>query len=82
MEPGENRAGPSLYNLFGRRSGTLAGFDYSTAMREAGIDWTPETLDQFLTDPREMVPGTKMVLWGLPPETRRDIIAYLETFGE
>jgi cytochrome c len=78
VEAGQNRAGPTLHNLFGRPSGALEGFDYSSAMREAGIEWTPESLDEFLTDPRAMVPGTKMVLWGLPPKQRRQIAAYLE----
>jgi cytochrome c len=82
VEPGQNRAGPSLHNLFARRSGTLADFDYSDALRDAGIDWSPETLDAFLADPRAMVPGSKMVLWGLPPEQRREIIAYLQTLDE
>lgn len=82
VEPERNRAGPTLYGLFGRRSGTLEGFDYSTAMREAGIEWTPETLDDFLAEPREVVPGSKMVLWGLPPEDRRHVIAYLKSVAE
>jgi cytochrome c len=82
VEPGQNRAGPSLHNLFARRSGTLEDFDYSDALRDAGIDWSPETLDAFLADPRAMVPGSKMVLWGLPPEQRREIIAYLQTLEE
>lgn len=79
---GENRAGPTLYGLFGRRSGTVAGFNFSAAMKDAAIEWTPERLDRFLTGPSEMVPGTKMVLWGLDERTRRRIIAYLESLAE
>jgi cytochrome c len=82
VEPERNRAGPTLHGLFGRQSGTLEGFDFSSAMREARIEWSPETLDAFLAEPREMVPGTKMVLWGLPPEDRRNVIAYLESIAD
>jgi cytochrome c len=45
IEEGRNRAGPTLHGLFGREAGTLEGFDYSDAMREAGIVWSEETLD-------------------------------------
>jgi cytochrome c len=82
VEPERNRAGPTLHGLFGRQSGTLEGFDFSSAMREARIEWSPETLDAFLAEPREVVPGTKMVLWGLPPEDRRNVIAYLESVAD
>lgn len=80
--PGENRAGPTLHGLFGRRSGTVEGFAFSAAMRDTAIEWTPERLDTFLAGPAEMVPGTKMVLWGLDERSRRRIIAYLESLAE
>lgn len=78
VEPGDMRAGPTLHNLFGRISGTSEGFAFSTAMTEAGIEWTSEALDAFLADPEGTVPGTKMVFWGLEEDERRRIIAYLE----
>jgi cytochrome c len=79
IEEGRNRAGPTLHGLFGREAGTLEGFDYSDAMREAGIVWSEETLDAFLEDPRGMVPGTIMVFWGLHADDRRRVIAYLKS---
>jgi cytochrome c len=78
VEPDYHRAGPTLHGLFGRRSGELPGFDYSPAMVEAEIVWDPETLDAFLADPSGLVPGTRMVFWGLHPDQRRQIIAYLK----
>jgi cytochrome c len=78
IEEGRNRAGPTLHGLFGREAGTLEGFNYSDAMREAGIVWSEETLDAFLEDPRGVVPGTIMVFWGLRPDDRRRVIAYLD----
>jgi cytochrome c len=77
VEEGRNRAGPTLHGLFGRQAGALDGFTYSEAMREADFAWTPETLDAFLEDPGAVVPGTIMVFWGLPPNDRRRVIAYL-----
>ena len=82
LEPGANRAGPTLHGLFGREAGTLEGFDFSQAMTEAGFEWSAETLDRFLADPQGTMPGTKMVLWGLEERPRRQLIAYLESITE
>jgi cytochrome c len=82
IEPGRHRAGPSLHGVLGREAGTVPGFDFSTAMAEAGIIWTPETLDAFLAGPAEMVPGTNMVFWGLDPASREAVIGYLAAAGE
>jgi cytochrome c len=82
VEPERNRAGPTLHGLFGRVSGTQEGFDYSEAMREAAVEWDRETLDAFLAEPDAVVPGTKMVFWGLRPDDRRRVIAYLEAVAE
>ncbi len=79
--------GPNLRGVVGRRAGTLAGFEYSSAMRDAGKDdnvtWTPETLDKYLNDPDDVVPGTAMQLnFQLSPDERRDVIEYLRGLGE
>lgn len=74
--------GPSLHGVVGRRAGSVAGFEYSDAMKAkaaAGLVWTRETLDRFLADPDDFLPGTPMVV--LPPlrdqQDRADLIAYL-----
>jgi len=82
VEPERNRAGPTLHGLFGRVSGTLDGFDFSEAMQEAAVEWDRETLDAFLAEPGAVVPDTKMVFWGLRPDDRRRVIAYLEAVAE
>jgi len=65
--------------LFGRRAGTVPGFAYSDAMKNSGIIWNEKTLDQFLEDPRKMVPGTKMTYAGVKSaQERADLIAYLK----
>ena len=77
VEQGDIRAGPTLHGVIGRPAGTLQGFDYSAAMAAADLQWTPEALDTFLTDPAGTVPGTYMVFWGLEAPQRRQVIAYL-----
>ena len=74
-----NRIGPMHKGLFGRTAGTVPGFTYSDAMKNSGIVWSEQTLDQFLQGPRKMVPGTKMTYAGVPdPQERADLIAYLK----
>ena len=75
----ENRIGPRHCGVFGRRAGTVPGFDYSPAMRRAKIVWSGKTLDGFLTDPMKYVPGTAMVFAGIPDRKERaDVIAWLK----
>jgi cytochrome c len=76
---GPTKIGPSLHGLFGRRAGTLPDYNYSPAMRAAGIVWGAQPLDAYLTDPKKTVPGDKMPFIGLTAKADRDdIIAYLE----
>jgi len=75
---GPGRAGPSLAGLFGRHVGTVEGFNYSPALRDADFVWGPEQLDHWLANPREFLPGNRMAFIGVRNETqRRDVIAYL-----
>jgi cytochrome c len=75
-------SGPTLRGVFGRRAGTLNGFEYSPALREAGqrgLVWTVETLDRFLEDPEELVPGVRMGGVRLRnPDERRAFIRWLQ----
>lgn len=57
---GANRVGPNLYDVFGRRAGTVPGFAYSDAMKNSDIVWTDDTLAKFLRDPKEALPGNRM----------------------
>jgi len=75
---GPNGIGPNLFGAFGTRAGSRPGYDYSAALRRSGLSWNSETLDQFLQDPRGIVPGTKMTFSGLAkPEDRKAVIAFL-----
>jgi cytochrome c len=77
---GTNGTGPTLKGVFGRSSGTVAGFRYSRAMRGAGITWDERTLDQYLSDPQAFIAGNVMPFSGVPdPGERASIIAYLRS---
>jgi cytochrome c len=76
---GENKFGPSLAGVFGRKSGSAPGYDYSSALKSAGITWDEQELDKYLTNPPADVHGTKMVISVPSAEDRQNVIAYLKT---
>ncbi len=79
-EAGVNKVGPSLFGIVGREVASVPDFSYSGPMKELGGTWTPERLAEFLTKPKNMVPGTRMSFSGLRKEAdRENIIAYLAT---
>ena len=78
-EGGSNMTGPNLYGVFGRQAGIHPGFNYSSAVKEAGFAWDAERLDHWLENPRTFLKGTKMSFAGIPDATdRRDVIAFLK----
>lgn len=77
---GQNRIGPSLAGVVGRKSASIAGFNYSPAMKRKGVTWTEANLNIYLTKPSAYVPGTRMAFAGIADAKRRaDVIAYLKT---
>ena len=83
VKEGDNRLGPSLHRVIGRKSASVPGYGYSGAMRNADIVWDKATLDRFIANPDEVVRGSSMRPYsGVPSaETRARIIAYLEASG-
>nr|WP_232897358.1 cytochrome c family protein [Pontibaca salina] len=82
LEEGRNGVGPYLNGVVGRPVASAEGFNYSGAMKEYGGDWTPERLDEFLTKPRDVVPGTSMSFAGLAKEDERiNVIGYLDSLS-
>ncbi|MBW7849673.1 MAG: superoxide dismutase family protein [Rhodospirillales bacterium] len=83
VDEGKHRVGPSLAGVIGRKAGTAEGFKYSDAMKNADIEWTAETLDKYLADPKGFIPGNKMFFVGLKDQKdRENVIAYLEQHSE
>jgi cytochrome c len=81
-EGGANRVGPNLWDVVGRDIASVDGFSYSPALEEKEGEWTYENLNEFLLNPREWAPGTKMVFAGLQDEDERAaMIAYLRSLS-
>jgi len=80
----QNQVGPQLNGVAGRKAGSLEGFAYSPAMKEAGekgLVWSDDSLAKYSENPREFVPKNKMAFVGLKKEDERaDVIAYLKKF--
>ncbi|WP_425074959.1 c-type cytochrome [Sagittula sp. S175] len=80
----ENRAGPHLNGIFGRRAGAIEGFDYSASMERAhddGLTWDRERLDAYIQNPRALISGTRMSFRGIKDaQDRHDVLAYLRSF--
>jgi len=74
----QNRTGPRHCGLLGRRAGSVKGYAYSRAMAGTKLVWNENTLDRFLENPRQAVPGTAMGYAGIADrQERADLIAYL-----
>ncbi|HVN94459.1 MAG TPA: heme-binding domain-containing protein [Terracidiphilus sp.] len=72
-----DREGPRLGGVYGRTAGSVAGFDYSKALKASNIVWNETTLERWLTDPQTMVPGADMDFYLAKPDERADVIAFL-----
>jgi cytochrome c len=73
-----NEVGPALRGVVGRKAGERDDFRYSPALKRSGIVWNAKTLDAFIADPQQVIPGNRMPFSGLPDaKERADLIAYL-----
>ncbi len=75
---GKNKIGPALYNVVGRKIGSVTDYKYSKALVAYGKEWNFEELNGFLLKPAKWIKGTKMAYAGLrKEEDRASIIKYL-----
>ena len=83
-EGAKNKVGPELNGIVGRKVAAAPGFNYSPAFKAKaaeGWSWDETHLTEYLADPKDYVPGTKMAFPGLKkPDEIADVIAYLESF--
>ena len=80
LEPNRNMTGPSLAEIWNRKSGSLASFPrYSPALKSAGIVWNDDTLDEWIKDPQHFIPGNTMTFQGMKDARQRaDLLAFLK----
>lgn len=79
VKEGDNRQGPNLHKIVGRKAGSLPGYAFSSALKGAGFVWDEEKLDQFIANPEQVVPGNSMKPYGglSSSDDRKKIITYL-----
>ena len=75
---GANKIGPALWNVLGRKAGSVPGYKYSKAMLAHEKTWSFEAMDGFLTKPKDWIKGTKMSFAGLKnAKDRAAVILYM-----
>ena len=78
VKGGKNNIGPALYNVVGRKTGTVTDYKYSKALASFEKKWTFEELNGYLIKPAKWIKGTKMAFAGLRKEKdRASVIKYL-----
>jgi len=79
VKEGDNRLGPNLYKIVGRLAGSVDNYGYSSALDNADFVWDEETLDRFIANPDQAVPGNNMKPFGgiASREDRAKIIGFL-----
>lgn len=79
---GDNRLGPSLHKVIGRKAGSAPGYaNYSQGMKSSGITWDEAALDKFIANPDTVVPNNNMKPFKgvTDPAVRDKIVAYLKS---
>ena len=77
----QDRVGPRHRGLIGRKAGAVAGFEYSPALRASRIVWSAQTLERWLANPEQLVPGQRMNYSVPDAADRAALVAYLEAIG-
>jgi cytochrome c len=80
----DNRLGPTLYGVVGRKAGTEPGYAYTQSLKDSGVTWDAATLDKWIADPGAVIPGNGMSppYSGLDdPAIRQRIVTYLEAIS-
>jgi cytochrome c len=72
------KEGPRLRGVYGRKAGAVSGFEYSDVLSKSGITWDSQTLDKWLTDPAAMVPNNDMPFRLADAKERAAVIQYLK----
>ncbi|WP_298241809.1 cytochrome c family protein [uncultured Bradyrhizobium sp.] len=77
----KNKVGPVLNGLDGRKSGSVAGYNYSDANKNSGITWDEASFLDYIKDPKAKVPNTKMAFAGIKNEAEaKNLWAFLKQY--
>jgi cytochrome c len=77
------KLGPPLNGIDGRAAGSFPGFNYSEATKSSGISWTKDSFHEYIKNPAQKIPGTRMAFAGLKDDTEADNLwAYLSQFDQ
>ncbi|WP_439394372.1 c-type cytochrome [Bradyrhizobium sp. PMVTL-01] len=83
VKQGDNRLGPNLNKIVGRKAGSLPDYNYSSSMKDAGFVWDQDKLIHFMEKPDEVVSGNKMQPYGgVSAEEAGKIVAYLQAASQ
>ncbi len=72
------KEGPPLRTVYGRKAGSIGGFEYSDALKNANIVWDEAKLNQWLTSTESLVHDNDMDFAVPKPDERAEIIQYLK----
>jgi cytochrome c len=79
----QNKVGPQLNGLDGRKSGTAANYNYSDANKNSGITWDEAQFKEYIKDPKAKIPGTKMAFAGIKKDTEiNDLWAFISQYDK
>lgn len=79
----EDKEGPRLRGVFGKKAGTLSTvFKYSQALKASNVTWNAPSLDQWMEDPDKIIPDSDMFFRVPRANERTDVIAYLKTLSD
>lgn len=74
----QDKEGPRLRGVYGRKPASVASFNYSSALRGARVAWDDASLEKWLTDPDSVVPDTDMDFRVPRADERAEIIRFLK----
>jgi len=82
VKEGDNRLGPNLSKIVGRKAGSLPNYNYSPSMKDADFVWDQDKLTRFMVKPDEVVSGNKMQPYGgVSADEAAKVVAYLQSAG-
>jgi cytochrome c len=82
-EGAQNKVGPELNGLNGRKSGTAPDYSYTEANKNSGITWNEAQFKEYIKDPKAKIPGTKMAFSGIKNEKEAgDLWAFIAQYDK